>query len=140
MHYGYTEVLALSSFACNTLRFIIPVCFWIFHIIIFFKIKSQNVTKTEELFVYMTSLIWRSLFHHLIWERFGNIKMQMQMTYKVLCQLLTGSSYLEEVMLKKFHISNECLKNTSHNVVPSRITKCDYRDQPWMTVVIKKQT
>lgn len=63
----------------------------------------------------------------------------MQMTYKVLCQLLTGSSYLEEVMLQKFHISNECLKNTSHNVVPSRITKCDYRDQPWMTVVIKNK-
>ena len=40
---------------------------------------------------------------------------------------------------KKVDILNECLKNIFHNFIPNRILKCNYRDPPWMTDVIKSQ-
>ena len=40
---------------------------------------------------------------------------------------------------KKVDILNECLKNVFHNFIPNRIIKCNYRDLPWMTDVIKSQ-
>ena len=38
---------------------------------------------------------------------------------------------------KKVDILNECLKNIFHNFVPNEVTKCDYRQPPWMTDSIK---
>ena len=40
---------------------------------------------------------------------------------------------------KKVDILNECLKNIFHNFIPNRIIKCNYRDPPWMTDVIKSK-
>ena len=38
---------------------------------------------------------------------------------------------------KKVDILNECLKDIFHNFIPIRTTKCNYRDPPWMTDVMK---
>ena len=40
---------------------------------------------------------------------------------------------------KKVDILNECLKNIFHNFTPNRIIKCNYRDPPWMTDLIKSK-
>ena len=40
---------------------------------------------------------------------------------------------------KKVDILNECLKNIFHNFIPNRIIKCNYRDPPWMTDVIRSK-
>ena len=40
---------------------------------------------------------------------------------------------------KKVDILNECLKSIFHNFIPNRIIKCNYRDLPWMTDIIKSQ-
>ena len=38
---------------------------------------------------------------------------------------------------KKVDILNECFKNIFHKFVPNKVTKCDYRQPPWMTDSIK---
>ena len=40
---------------------------------------------------------------------------------------------------KNVDILNECLKSIFHNFIPNRIIKCNYRDLPWMTDIIKSQ-
>ena len=40
---------------------------------------------------------------------------------------------------KKVDILNECLKNIFHDLIPNRIIKCNYRDLPWVTDVIKSK-
>ena len=40
---------------------------------------------------------------------------------------------------KKVDILNDCLKNIFQNFIPNRITKCNYRDPPWMSDVMKSK-
>ena len=40
---------------------------------------------------------------------------------------------------KNVDILNESLKNIFHNFVPNKVTKCDYRQPPWMTDSIKNK-
>ena len=45
---------------------------------------------------------------------------------------------MEPMLIKKL-ILNACLKNIFQNFIPNRIIKCNCRDAPWLTDVIKSK-
>ena len=58
----------------------------------------------------------------------------------MLFQVLIGSFISRgQCYQKKVDILNDCLKNVFHNFIPNRITKCKYKDQPWITAVMKSK-